>query len=52
MGRRLGVLLLLAGLSACASSTPSTVPPPATSSGAALRLEPVAFAEIPGWEFG
>jgi membrane-bound lytic murein transglycosylase A len=50
MGRRLGVLLLLAGLSACASSTPPSPPPPTTSSGAALRLAPAAFAEIPGWD--
>ncbi|HEY8012774.1 MAG TPA: murein transglycosylase, partial [Dongiaceae bacterium] len=52
MGRFLGALLLLAGLSACASSTPSppsTAPSLPASSGAALRLEPVAFSEIPGW---
>jgi membrane-bound lytic murein transglycosylase A len=52
MGRFLGALLLLAGLSACASSTPSppsTAPSLPASSAAALRLEPVAFAEIPGW---
>ena len=52
MGRFLGALLLLAGLSACASSTPSPIHRASlpASSGAALRLEPVAFAEIPGWD--
>jgi len=48
MGRRLGVLLLLAGLSACASSIPPSPPPP--SSGAALQRQQVPFAEVPGWD--
>src|SRR5260370_39444061 len=48
MGRFLGVLLLLAGLSACASSTPPS--PPSPPSAGALRLQPAAFAEIPGWD--
>jgi membrane-bound lytic murein transglycosylase A len=50
MGRLLGVLLLLAGLSACASSTPPSPPPPTISSDGTLRLDPVPFAEIPGWD--
>ncbi len=51
MGRRLGLLLLLAGLSACASPAPPPLPSPTTSSPAAApRLAPVAFTEIPGWD--
>src|SRR6185369_17993331 len=51
----LGALLLLAGLSACASSTPpspppSSSPPATTATGAGLQLQPVAFADIPGWD--
>jgi membrane-bound lytic murein transglycosylase A len=53
VGRVLGALLLLAAVSACAPSTPSpatAAPAPAASGPTALRLQPVAFAEIPGWE--
>jgi membrane-bound lytic murein transglycosylase A len=47
VSRVLGALLLLAGLSACGSSPPpATTAPPA---GGALQLQPVSFAEIPGW---
>jgi membrane-bound lytic murein transglycosylase A len=47
------LLFLLAAVSACASSTPpgttSPAPPAATATATSLQLQPVAFAEIPGW---
>ena len=49
MGRVLGALLLLAGLSACGSSTPPSPTIPPIGGPAALQLQPVSFTEIPGW---
>jgi len=50
VGRVLGALLLLAGLSACGSWPPPATRASPTGGAAALRLQPVSFTEIPGWE--